>query len=118
VRLVNRLEADDFNCLKGVKIAPMYARIIDDEVCDLHNIWELDIPVDTHIRRLSRDLFNSENEFFRVGKEVNDDEIRFVWRELAKEHDISRHIVDGGLWLIGNNWDSWGKEYWEEITSN
>jgi hypothetical protein len=109
VCLVNRLEADDFNCLKGVKIAPMYARIIDDEVCDLYNIWDLDIPVDTHIRRLSRDLFDSP--------EMDDDTIRAEWRCLAVETDISRHVVDGGLWHIGNKWDEWGEDYWQEVTA-
>lgn len=105
--LVERLSDDDFNCLKGVKIAPMYARIIDDEVCDLSGVWDLDIPVDTHIRKLSHDLFSDD---------LSDDMIREEWRGLAIETDISRHVVDGALWHIGNQWDNWGEDYWTEVT--
>lgn len=107
--LVARLECDGFNVLKGVKVAPMYCRIISDEVIKLDNLWELDIPVDTHIRRLSKDLFNAPN--------ASDDEIREEWRRIGSEYDINRHIVDGSLWHIGNKWDSWGKEYWNEVTN-
>jgi len=105
--LVERLSDDDFLCLKGVKIAPMYARIIDDFVCDLEGVWALDIPVDTHIRRLSHDLF---------GDDLSDDRIREEWRGLAIETDISREIVDGALWHIGNKWDEWGEDYWQDVT--
>ena len=104
-RLVKQLNDDGFLYLKGKKIAPMYARIINDEVAPMDDVWELDIPVDTHIRRLSQDLFDS-------GEDMSDDMIRNEWRGLAIETDISRHIVDGALWQIGNNWESWGKEYW------
>lgn len=108
-RLVNRLEADDFSCLKGDKIAPMYARIINDEIVELDDVWELDISVDTHIRRLSKDLFNAPDK--------NDDWIRREWRGLAVTANISRHVVDGGLWHIGNKWDEWGEEYWNEVNA-
>lgn len=109
--LVERLEQDDFLCLKGVKIAPMYARIIDDEVCSLDNLWKLDIPVDTHIRRISKDLFSDMWD----EDELTDDLIRDEWRGLAVEADIDRQVVDGGLWLIGNNWDEWGEDYWRKL---
>lgn len=105
--LIERLEDDDFNCLKGVKIGPMYARIINDEVAALDQLWELDIPVDTHIRRLSKDLFGEED--------ATDDEIRDMWRFYGLQNDISRHLVDGALWHIGNKWDDWGEEYWENL---
>jgi hypothetical protein len=111
--LVKRLKEDDFNCLKGVKIAPMYARIIDDEVCNLHNMWRLDIPVDTHIRRLSTEFFQSR---YDTTTEPADGKIRAFWLKLAEEYDISRHVVDGALWHIGNNWDEWGEDYWRKVT--
>lgn len=106
--LVERLESDDFKYLKGDKIAPMYARIIHDEVCHLTSIWETEIPVDAHIRRLSRDLFDSPD--------MDDDMIRREWRVLAQDAEIERHVVDGALWQIGNNWNEWGEDYWEEVT--
>ena len=108
--LVERLNGDDFLFLKGVKIAPMYARIIDDEVCDLDNLWALNIPVDTHIRRLSNDLF----ERFE-GDDSTDDEIREIWHIYGERYDINRHVIDGALWHIGNKWDEWGEEYWEKV---
>lgn len=105
--LIQQLEKDDFNCLKGAKIGPMYARIINDNIVPLSNVWELNIPVDTHIRQLSQDLFDD--------LEMDDNAIREEWRDLAAETDINRHIVDGALWHIGNKWQDWGEEYWKSI---
>lgn len=105
--LVEQLNEDDYNCLKGVKIAPMYARIINDEVAELHNIWELDIPLDVHLRRLSKDLFDAPDK--------SDDWLRREWRGVAVEADISRHVVDAALWQIGNNWSEWGEKYWNSL---
>lgn len=104
---VKQLNNDDFNCLKGVKIAPMYARIINDEVCPMSNLWNLDIPVDTHIRQLSNKLADGCLE--------DDDDIRAWWGVIGQQADIELHTVDGGLWMIGNNWDDWGEEYWDSL---
>lgn len=104
--LVERLNEDGFLYMKGIKIAPMYARIINDEVAPLSDLWKLEIPVDTHIRRLSKDLFAAD---------ISDDTIRREWRGLAEAADIERHIVDGALWHIGNKWDKWGEEYWNKV---
>lgn len=106
-KLVNRLRADDFLCVKGVKIAPMYARFLSEYIEPLDRLWELDIPVDTHIRRLSQDLFNEPD--------ASDDEIRSRWREVGRSADVNPAVVDGALWLIGNNWDEWGQDYWESL---
>jgi|APHM01.1.fsa_nt_gi hypothetical protein len=108
--LVEQLRADEFLYLKGDKIAPMYARIVSENVCELSNLWALDIPVDTHIRRLSKDLFNFNDT-------ATDDMIRSKWRYFATEYDIERQIVDGALWQIGNNWDEWGEEYWSGVVN-
>lgn len=106
--LVERLNDDDFLCLKGEKISPMYARIISDDVCELSNVWDLNIAVDTHIARLSRDLFEDS--------EMSHDTIRQEWRGLSVEADINRAIVDQALWLIGNQWSDWGEDYWQDVT--
>ena len=105
--LVERLNDDDFLCIKGVKIAPMYARIINDDVAPLSNVWDLEIPVDTHIRRLSQDLFDAPD--------MDDEIIRREWRGLAVEADIDRQVVDGALWHIGNKWNDWGEDYWDSL---
>lgn len=109
--LVERLNEDDFNCLKGRKIAPMYARIINDEVVELDNLWKLDIPVDVHVRRLSTDLFARFE-----GDDSTDDEIRKIWRLYGQREGVKRHVVDGALWFIGNQWNEWGEEYWNKVT--
>lgn len=107
-RLVEQLSEDGFLYLKGDKIAPMYARIIDNHAKPLTNLWNLEIPVDTHIRRLS-------TEFMAV-KDPSDDDIRAFWRYVANNNDIERYVIDGALWQIGNNWDKWGEGYWQKIT--
>jgi len=109
VTLVEQVRDDDFNCLTGVKIAPMYARIVSQEVAELDRLWDLDVAVDTHIRQLSKKLFEGADE------DLSDDEIRDRWYFYAVQNDISRHVVDGALWQIGNNWDSWGQQYWEQL---
>jgi len=104
--LIERLSNDDFNCLKGVKISPMYARFIDEYVADLDKLWELDIPVDTWVRKISKEIFQQD---------LTDDEIREHWYMYAIQNDIDRSVVDGGLWQIGNNRDEWGAEYLKEV---
>jgi len=109
VTLIEQVRDDDFNCLTGVKIAPMYARIVSQEVAELDRLWDLDVAVDIHIRQLSKKLFEGADE------DLSDDEIRDRWYFYAVQNDISRHVVDGALWQIGNNWDSWGQQYWEQL---
>lgn len=106
--LVDRLRDDGFLYLKGDKIAPMFARIISDEVAPMDGLWELDIPVDTHIHRLTEEL---------AGSDMSNKAVRHWWRTISDHIDAPRHVVDGGLWHIGNKWDDWGEEYWEEVTS-
>jgi hypothetical protein len=109
VTLVEQVRDDDFNCLTGDKIAPMYARIVSQEVAELDRLWDLDIAVDTHVRKLSKKLFEAEDE------DLSDDDIRDRWYFYAVQNDISRHVVDGGMWQVGNNWDQWGEQYWEQL---
>jgi len=105
--LVERLRDESFLYLQGKKIAPMYARIINDHVCPLDNMWELDIPSDVHIIRLTGNLADAE---------MDADDTRNWWRNIGQNVDISRHVVDGALWQIGNNWDEWGEGYWDQVT--
>lgn len=104
--LVERLKIDEFLYLKGDKIAPMYARIINDDVAPLRNVWDLEIPVDTWVRKISKEIFQED---------ISDDEIRQRWREISAEADINRAVVDGALWQIGNNLNTWGGPYLKEV---
>lgn len=107
---VDRLSEDDFLYLKGVKLAPFYTRLVSKFVKEMDGLWELNIPVDVHIRRLSKDLFEGDEE-------MSDDEIREMWKQVGNELDLSPAVVDGALWIIGNNWDSWGSDYWDSPNS-
>ena len=102
--LAEFIEDAGFKYLKGEKLKPFYCKVVHENITELDNIWTLDIPVDVHIRRLTQDLAGEE--------ELTDDEIRAYWRERGREEDIDPMVVDGALWLIGNNWDDWGKVYW------
>lgn len=108
--LVSRVRADGFKCLGGDKIAPMYARLVSESVVELDNLWQLDLPVDVHTRRLSNDLFARFD-----GDTTTDDEIREIWRLYAERHGIERHVVDAALWQIGNNLEDWGRDYWYDV---
>jgi hypothetical protein len=109
VSLVSRLEDDDFNCIKGVKIAPMYCRIINDKVTELDKLWELDIPVDTWVRKISKELFEGEDE------DLSDDDLRDRWYLYGVSNSVDKHVVDGGIWQIGNNLNEWGGDYLKEL---
>lgn len=107
--LVKQLREDDFSYIKGKKLAPFFARVLHDEVSvrKLDQIWSVDIPVDTHIRTLTQKI---------TGEEMSDDEIRRFWQVCGDEKDIERHVVDGALWHIGNQWDNWGEDYFEKVS--
>jgi hypothetical protein len=105
-QLVQALRDEELLYLKGKKLAPFYTRLLSVNVVALDNLWELDIPVDVHIRRLSKSLFEESAE------DLSDDQIRKIWRSKGHELDISPAVVDGALWLIGNNWGTWGETYW------
>lgn len=107
--LVSQIRKDNFLYLKGKKIAPMYARFISTYIHPLTRLWKLDIPVDTHINRLTTNL---------IDQDLTNDETRFWWRNFANEYNISRHVVDGALWQIGNNWTEWGETYWNTLPHN
>jgi len=105
--LVKILRDEDFKFIKGKKLAPFYARVVNDYVHPLDNVWQLDIPVDTWIRKLTQELLEQD---------MTDDEIREHWRQTGTELDISPAIVDGAMWIMGYSWDDWGREYFTELT--
>ncbi len=105
--LVYLLNEYDFMFIKGVKLAPFYAKVVHENITSLDNVWDLDIPVDVHIRRLTEKLTDVSD----------DDEVREFWKQVGRDHDIEPMVVDGALWIIGNQWDDWGEEYWNEVTA-
>jgi hypothetical protein len=107
VRMKRIIEDYGFKYLKGDKLCPFFIKVVHMNVTDLERVWQLPIPVDVHIRKLSHKL---------IGQEVDDDEIRTYWRELGQDYDINPMTADTALWIIGNQWSSWGEEYWAEVT--
>jgi endonuclease III len=105
--LVELLRDHEIKYLQGKKLAPFYSRVMHQHVVPLHDTHELPIPVDTHIRRLTKDLIG----------DVDDDEIRKFWTEHSAKADTEALTVDRYLWLIGYNWDSGGEEYWNKTTA-
>lgn len=106
VRLMEIIEENGFLYLKGDKLCPFYVKVVNMNVQELDNVWELPIPVDVHVRRLTHDL---------AGEELSDDEIRTLWKQRGEEDDVNIMTADTGLWIIGNQWDNFGKQYWNEI---
>ena len=107
--IVELLNEHNFMFIKGKKLAPFYAKVVHENITSMKNIWELDIPVDVHIRRLTHKLASDDS--------LSDDEIRNLWQDLGRRENIEPMVVDGGLWIIGNQWDDWGDDYWEQVTS-
>lgn len=94
----------DFTYLGGEKIGPLWMRLIHEDVHSLSNITEIDIPVDTHIRRVTERLLNVDH---------SDEEIRSIWMEFCRDTGLDPVKVDQPLWLIGAHWDEWGEDYLE-----
>lgn len=106
LRLSEQIEESGFLYLKGDKICPFFLKVVDMNVHELENVWELPVPVDIHIRRLTQEL---------AGEELSDDEIRAFWKQKGEDNDINVMTADTCLWIIGNQWSNWGKEYWNSI---
>jgi hypothetical protein len=87
----------------------MYCRIINDKVTELDKLWELDIPVDTWVRKISKELFEGEDE------DLSDDDLRDRWYLYGVSNSVDKHVVDGGIWQIGNNLNEWGGDYLKEL---
>ena len=105
--LVKILNDHNFMYIKGVKLAPFYAKVVHENVKELENVWDLNIPVDVHIRRLTHKIAQDDS--------LSDDEIRQLWKDLGRNDGINPMVVDGALWIIGNRWDDWGKEYLSKL---
>lgn len=118
--MVETLREQNIKYLQGTKIAPFYVTIVHDFVHELDRVWEVDVPVDVHVRKLSTALFDSEYSavagYTRNTHHdpMDDDKIRALWSKLGDESDITPWSIDGALWLIGANWTEWGQDFWIE----
>jgi len=106
--LVQLVRDHEIKYLQGAKLSPFYARVMHQHVVPLEDTHKLPIPVDTHIRRLSKKLFG----------DISDDEIRERWTEASAKAGTDALTVDRYLWLIGYNWDEGGEDYWNRVVPN
>lgn len=104
--LYDLIDEHSFMYLSGDKLRPFFVKVVDMNIKDLEGVWELPIPVDIHVRRLTQDI---------TGEDLSDDEVRAFWKEYGQNHDVNPMVVDTALWLVGNNWDEWGETYWENL---
>jgi hypothetical protein len=100
-----------FPSLGGMKVGPLWLRIIDDLVVDLDNIALIPIPVDVQIARVTNRLFGTD---FDADEADDREEIREIYREFCREHGYTDTKIDEPLWLIGENWDDGGEEYLDQ----
>lgn len=94
----------DFPYLKGPKIAPLWVRMLRDNV-GINNILNLEkvpVPVDVHVARASLSLGivfgNYEGSFYGVF-----DKIRKAWFEAIKDTEIISLDVDEPLWHLSKH---------------
>lgn len=105
--LATFIEDAGFKYLKGDKLKPFYCKVVHENIVELDNIWTLNIPVDVWVRKLTKEI---------TQEDLSDDEIRQYWRTRGREEKVDPMVVDGALWLIGNNWNQWGEEYFKEVS--
>lgn len=106
-RLCNLIKQEDFIFLSGDKLCPFYVKTVHTFHTELSNIWNIPIPVDVHVRNVTMEISEEKIE--------NDQEIRNYWRRKGKNYNIDPTYIDTALWLIGNNWNTWGEEYIQEL---
>lgn len=96
-------ETKKFPFLGGDKINPLWLRLMHEEVHKLEQIDEISIPVDTHIRSITRKLQQDRSK--------NDDEIRAYWDRICDGTELIPVQLDQPLWILGKYWNSVGEAY-------
>jgi len=94
-----------FPFLGGNKINPLWLRLMHEEIHELERIDEISIPVDRHIRTITRQL--------QQNRSSNDEEIRAYWDRICDDTELIPVRLDQPLWILGKYWNSIGKSYVE-----
>lgn len=71
-----------------------------------------DIPVDTQVEQVTLALAPWLD---RPGMEARRNGIRALWWKLRREYGVPIYQLSDLLWLIGANWDDWGRSYLESV---
>lgn len=107
--LVDHVQSEDgYPFLGGDKISPMWARFIHEYVDELEEMFLVDVPVDVHVRNVTAVLATGD---VNHDLELSNDDVRSFWTEFCRQYDHDSVAIDKSIWLIGLNWEDWGKEY-------
>ncbi len=96
-----------FPALRGDKIRPVWLRLISRQVHPLGQMDGADVAVDTHIREITNKILGRTYTDSAADKQ----NIREFWRRVCEPHDIMPIEIDGPLWYIHRDWDTWGRRY-------
>lgn len=80
-----------FHSIGGKKVGPLWVRLLDEEIHELNQIHDIEIPVDSRIQNLT-------NTF--LGTDKTKAQVRNFWREVCNEADLVPVRLDQPLWLI------------------
>lgn len=107
LEFIKNKEPKKFPYLKGDKISSLWLRLMHEEVQELENIEEIDMPVDIHIISVTNELMDRDY----TNSEKDKKEIRNIWKETCEKNGIVPVRLDQPLWLIHKYWEKWGNEY-------
>ena len=108
--IVDAITTHDFPGLSGLKIRPLWLRLMHEEVHELKRIEEIPIPVDFHIVSISNRLRGPGYQF-EVGDSTDRKTLRHYWQHVAGKIDVPPVILDKPLWLLHKYWDNEGEQY-------
>lgn len=104
-----------FPFLKGDKIAPLWLRLLHEEVHPLDNIDQMPVPVDTHIVKVTNMLLGTDYD-----EEENDDldEIRQLWQNVCQDAGLVPVRLDQPMWFLAKYEEECGRDYLDEVVDD
>lgn len=84
-------EKSKYLSLTGDKVGALWVRLVDEQIEDLDRIEEVQIPVDSHIRKLTKSL---------LGEDLTDTEVRDFWFGIRDRTGLVPVQIDKPLWLL------------------
>lgn len=98
----------DFPGLWGRKNCPRWLRLMNDEIHELDNLEEIEVPVDFHIVNVVAQLVDAEVD----PRDDGDERIaRQLWEEVCDQRGYAPVQLELPVRLLNRNWHSGGQEY-------
>lgn len=98
--------SDRFHSITGDKVGPLWVRLLDEEIHELEDIHEIDIPVDSRIQSITKTL---------MSEDYTKAEARNEWRDICDKTGLVPVRMDQPLWLIDKFIDD-GDAYFENTS--